>query len=212
MFGTNLSFNTVNLTSDLIVGGRLPTMMGGTAVYVDGSLAPLLFVSPGQINFLVPITEIPGDAQVTVVRQGVNGPTVSIPLVLAAPQLFSDSTGYVIATDWNNGNAVITPSAPAHSGDVVVLYATGLGAVAPSTFSGELAEYASPIVNLAGLKVLVNGTALDPAAILYAGLSPGSAGLYQINIVLPPNSGTNPQLQVSISGQTSAAACQLAVQ
>jgi len=187
-------------------------MMGGTAVYVDGSLAPLLFVSPGQINFLVPITEIPGDAQVTVVRQGVNGPTVSIPLVLAAPQLFSDSTGYVIATDWNNGNAVITPSAPAHSGDVVVLYATGLGAVAPSTFSGELAEYASPIVNLAGLKVLVNGTALDPAAILYAGLSPGSAGLYQINIVLPPNSGTNPQLQVSISGQASAAACQLAVQ
>jgi len=212
LFGTNLSFNTVNLTSDLIVGGKLPTMMGGIGVYVDGSLAPLLFVSPGQINFLVPITEIPGDALVTVVRQGVNGPTVSIPLVSAAPQLFTDSNGYVIATDWNNGNAVITSSAPAHSGDVVILYATGLGAVAPSTFSGELAEYASPIVNLGSLKVLVNGAALDPSAILYAGLSPGSAGLYQINIVLPLNSGTNPQVLVSISGQASAPACQLAVQ
>ena len=186
--------------------------MGGVAVYMDGSLVPLLYVSATQINFLVPITEIPGSASVTVVRQGIQGPTVSINLVAAAPQLFTDPAGYAIAADWNNGGAIITPAAPAHGGDIIILYATGLGAVAPSTFSGELAQYASFIVNMSSLKVTINGTALDPSAILYAGLSPGSAGLYQINLVLPANSGTNPPIQVTIAGQASAPACQLAVQ
>ncbi len=200
------------LTSDLIVGGFLPTMMGGAEVFVDGSMAPLLYVSPGQIDFLIPITEIPGNALVTVVRQGVYGPTVTINMATAAPQLFTDSKGFVIATDWNNGNSVITESAPAHGGDLVILYATGLGAAAPSTLSGQLAQYASPIVNLSSLKVVLNGAALDSSAILYAGFSPGSAGLYQINLLLPANAGTNPAIQVSVAGQTSAAACQLAVQ
>jgi uncharacterized protein (TIGR03437 family) len=213
LFGTNLAYSTESLTSDLIVGGKLPNQMAGVGVYVDGSLAPLLYVSPGQINFLAPMTEIAGGALVTVVRQGVTGPTVTINLAAAAPQIFTYETGYpgyAIAEDWNSGYAVITPDAPAHAGDVVILFATGLGAVAPSTASGELAEYASSIVN--AIAVTINGVALAPSAILYAGLSPGSAGLYQINIVLPPNAGTDPAVQVSMGGQPSAAGCKLAVQ
>jgi len=211
VFGTDLSFNTVSLTSDLIVGGMLPKQMGGSAVYVDGSLAPLLYVSPGQINFLIPTTEIAGAATVTVARQGLAGPTVTINLATSAPQLFLDSSGYAIAQDWNQANAVITQSAPAHAGDLIILYATGMGAVLPSTSSGQLAQYASQIVNLSTLQVLVNGTALSPSAILYAGLSPGSAGLYQINVQLPSNTGSNPAIQVSVAGQASEAG-QLAVQ
>lgn len=214
LFGTSLAYATQSLTSDLIVGGELPTVMAGVGVYVDGSLVPLLYVSPLQINFLVPMTEIAGNAQVTVVRQGVNGPTVTVNLVSAAPQLFSDpgNAGYVLAQDWNAGSAVITPAAPARGGDILILYATGLGAVAPATASGELAEYASSVVNLSGLKVIINGTVLNASAILYAGLTPGSAGLYQINLVLPSNSGTNPEVQVSAGDQVSAAGCKLAVQ
>lgn len=212
LFGTNLSFNTVTLTSDLIVGDKLPVQMGGVGVYVAGSLAPLLYVSATQINFLVPFTDVAGAASVTVVRQSVDGPTVTISLVGAAPQLFSDASGYAIAADWNNNGAIITPGAPAHGGDIVILYATGLGAVAPSTYPGELAQYASFITNLSSLKVSINGVLLASSAILYAGLSPGSAGLYQINLVLPANPGTNPSIQVSIAGQASASACQLAVQ
>lgn len=214
LFGTNLAYSTQNLTSDAIVGGELPNQMAGVGVYVDGSLAPLLYVSPLQINFLVPVTEVTGAAQVTVVRQGVAGPTVTINLASAAPQLFDDpnNLGYVLAEDWNLGNAVIAPNAPAQGGNILILFATGLGAVTPMTASGEVAEYASPIINAGSLKVTINGTALDPSAILYAGLTPGSAGLYQINLVLPANAGSNPLVQVSIGDQASAAGRQLAVQ
>jgi uncharacterized protein (TIGR03437 family) len=185
--------------------------MAGVAVYVDGSPAPLLYVSPGQINFLVPMTEIPGSAQVTVVRQGEYGPTVAINLAVAAPQLFSGEPGYLIAEDWNANNGVITTASPAHGGDVVIVYATGMGAVLPATLSGEIAQYASPIANLATLKVTVNGVALAPSAILYAGLTPSSAGLYQINLLLPANSAPDPEIRVTIGDQTSVAGTKLAV-
>lgn len=211
LFGTSLSFSTQSLTSDLIVGGKLPNQMAGAAVYVDGSLAPLLYVSPGQINFLVPMTEIAGTAQVTVVRQGVTGPIVTIDLAAAAPQLFDDNMGYGVAEDWSTGNSLVTPSAPAHGGDIVILFATGMGAVAPGTASGEVAEYASVIADPGGLTVTINGIGLAPAAILYAGLTPGSAGLYQINLILPGNSGSDPEIRVSMGGQSSAAGCKLAV-
>jgi uncharacterized protein (TIGR03437 family) len=211
LFGANLSFNTQSLTSDLIVGGKLPTQMGGVGVYVDGSLAPLLFVSPGQINFLIPITEIAGDAKINVVRQGVTGPIVTISLASAAPQLFNMDGGYGIAEDWTAGGSLITTSSPAQGGHIVILFATGLGSVAPRPASGELAQYASVITTPGDLTVLLDGTALPQSAILYAGLTPGSAGLYQINVLLPSNLGTDPEVRVSMAGQTSAAGCRLAV-
>jgi len=219
LFGFNLSLQSPQVvTASQMLGSFFPTQVAGVSVYMDGMLVPLLYVSASQINFLVPTTEIPGGAQVTVVRQGVYGPTVVVNLVAAAPQIFTYNlgtyAGYAIAQDWNNGYGVITPDTPAHAGDTVILYATGLGAVTPATASGELTPYASAIVedSWATLTVTIGGTTLDPSAILYAGLTPGSAGLYQINVILPPHPGTNPVVQVSIGGQVSSAACLLAVQ
>ncbi len=217
LFGFNLSLQSPQVvTSALMLGNFFPTQVAGVSVYMDNALVPLLYVSAAQINFLVPTTETSGAAQVTVVRQGVYGPTVTINLVTAAPQIFTYGTGYpgyAIAEDWNSGYGVITPDAPAHAGDIVILYATGMGVVTPVTTSGELAPYASPITQAswATLTVTLNGTPLAPSAILYAGLTPGSAGLYQVNVILPPNPGSDPVVQISIGGQTSSAACQLAV-
>ena len=46
---------------------------------------------------------------------------------------------------------------------------------------------------LASLKVSLNGTAVDPVRIKYAGVTPWSAGLYQINLVLPDGTGERPR-------------------
>ncbi len=218
LFGLNLSFQSPQaVTSSLMLGNYFPTQVAGVSVYMDNTLVPLLYVSATQINFLVPTTEIAGPAQVTVVRQGVYGPTVTVTLVAAAPQVFTYDTGgypgYAVAQDWTSGYSIITPDAPAHAGDIVILYLTGLGAVTPVTYSGELTPYASPITQTswATLTVTIGGTPLPSSSILYAGLTPGSAGLYQINIVLPASPGTDPVLQVSIAGQTSSANCLLAV-
>ena len=50
---------------------------------------------------------------------------------------------------------------------------------------------------IASLKVTLNGTVVDPYMIKYAGLTPGSAGLYQINIYLPDGTGNDPEIQVT---------------
>lgn len=218
LFGFNLSFQQPQVvTSSLMMGSFYPTQVAGVSVYMDSMLVPLLYVSASQINFLVPTNEIAGPAQITVVRQGVRGPTVTVDLVAAAPQIFTYDIGgypgYAIAQNWNTGYGIVTPDTPAHPGDIVILYLTGLGAVSPATSSGELTPYASPITQTswATLTVTIGGAALPPSAVLYAGLTPGSAGLYQINVVLPPNPGSDPVVQVSIGGQVSAANCLLAV-
>jgi uncharacterized protein (TIGR03437 family) len=77
----------------------LPTALAGTSVNLRDSvgverLAPLFFVSPGQINFQVPAGVAPGRAEVTVIRDGETVATGSPMIEAVSPGLFSaDSTG-----------------------------------------------------------------------------------------------------------------------
>lgn len=202
LFGTNLAFDPGLFTAP---------PWDSVAVYVDNKKAPLLMVSANQINFLVPADEIPGTANVVVVRQGVAGPSVAIPLVAAAPCLFPSPGGYALAEDWNNGYAVMTPETPAHAGDTIVLFATGLGAVQVALDSNPVVGIADPIADPSSLKVLLNGSPLDPLMVKYVGLTPGWAGLYQINLQLPAGVGTDPTVQIVMGGRSSLAGLKLAV-
>jgi uncharacterized protein (TIGR03437 family) len=131
-------------------------------------------------------------------------------LAATAPALFVTSDGYAIAEDWNNSYAVITPEAPAHSGDVVIFYVEGLGPAGYSV-SGQIPAAATPINNLNGLKVTIGGVVLSPSAILYAGVTPGYAGLYQINLVLPSNLPGDPEVIITIGNQSSSTGVKLAL-
>ncbi len=209
IFGTNLAFDAGLFTNSSST--VLPTQLDSVSVYVDNKLAPLLMVSQDQINFLVPSDEIAGSSLIVVVRQGVAGPAISVNLVSAAPTLFPSTGGYILAEDWNNGYALITPNAPAHAGDTVVLFATGLGAVQVAQGVFDIPGLATSILNPSSLTVLLNGTAVDPTLIKYAGLTPGCAGLYQINLLLPANVGNDPLIQVTMGGQSSQPNLNLAV-
>jgi uncharacterized protein (TIGR03437 family) len=80
-----------------------------------------------------------------------------------------------------------------------VIYCTGLGAVDPPVAAGAAAATASTTTN--PVTVTIGGA---PAAVNYAGVTPGFAGLYQINTVVPPNiSGDALQVLVGVAGQTS---------
>jgi uncharacterized protein (TIGR03437 family) len=210
LFGTNLSYSAqpVAVSQTSMNGAMLPTELADVHVLVDGQPAPLLFVSAAQINFLVSSTEIPGNINVQVVRQSIAGPAVSITLVDAAPALFA-SNGYALAQDYNNQYAVISPTAPAHSGDTIVLYATGLGHTQPNPLPGEVPATAATVV--ASPVVLLNGSAIDGSLIKYAGVTPSCAGLYQINFVLPGGLNSDAEIRVSAGGQTSAAGLKLAI-
>jgi uncharacterized protein (TIGR03437 family) len=213
IFGSNLSFNTAGLTADNTAGSRLPFFLGNISVVIDNVAAPLLYVSPTQINVMVPPNEIAGNVTLQVVRQSVAGPMVTITLVAAAPALFVSSDHYALAQDYNAKYALATAAAPAQPGDLLVLYATGLGGTQPLPAVGQIPQFAGFVNGFASgaLQVFLNGKALDPKTIPYAGLTPGFAGLYQINFYLPGDCPANPEIQVAMGGQLSAANVMLAV-
>jgi uncharacterized protein (TIGR03437 family) len=185
----------VACTSSILAARCLPLEMNYVRVYVQDQPVPLLYVGPGQINFLISSVQTAGPVKVRVVTEGITGPEIVVTLVDAAPALFSMAGGYVVAQD-AKGN-LLTADAPAHAGDTVVVYITGLGRTSPNPAVGEIPSYAATMLAIASLKVTLNGTVVDPYMIKYAGLTPGSAGLYQINIYLPDGTGNDPEMQVT---------------
>ena len=201
----------------------LPTSLGSqTAVTVNGETASLYFASDGQINFQMPMDTPLGMALVQVSTVLGQPPlassfeqsnTVSVQVAARAPRLLLlyGTGGYGAIVDASQGNGYNTlpvPSTvsepsfitkPAVPGDVLEIYAIGLGPTSPSVESGHPAPDGSaghPLaqltstptavfgVNNAGLQVQIS---VPPAQIQYAGLSPYSAGLYQVNVPIPQN-------------------------
>jgi uncharacterized protein (TIGR03437 family) len=209
IFGSGLAWSSQGVMAGDIVNNTLPVELNGTHVYVDDQWAPLLYVSNGQVNFLVPSNKLAMDVQIRVVREGVTGPEVAVTLVDAAPALFQTAAGYAIAAHLDN--SLIAPGSPAQAGEIIVVYACGLGRTLPNPAPGAIPQSAAVIQRLSDLKVYLGGAAIEPASILYAGLTPGSAGLYQINLVLPDNPGTNPEIRVAIADQSSPPGLKLAM-
>jgi uncharacterized protein (TIGR03437 family) len=209
IFGADLAFENAQVQSNATV---LPTQLGGVEVNINGFPVPLIYVSPTQINLLVPGYNNTGNAPLFVVRQGWTGPVVNIPLVAVAPQLFATSDSFVIAQHADYSQ--ITSDAPSSPGEVIILYATGLGQE-PEEYNdesnaGQLPAIPEPVNT--DLQVLLNGAAIASWAaggntgtsnILYAGVTPGTAGVFQINLVLPSTLPANPSIQISAGGLTS---------
>ena len=209
IFGIGLARSTHALVdSDLVacrssvLGRCLPVEMNYVRVYVQDQQVPMLFVSEGQINFLMSSVETAGPVKIRVVTEGITGPEIPVTLVDAAPALFPNpiAAGYVIAQD-AKGN-LLTADAPAHANDTVVIYVTGLGRTSPNPAVGEIPSYAATMLAQASLMVTLDGKAVAPWDIKYAGVTPGSAGLYQINLYLPEGTGNDPEIQVTAGNLT----------
>lgn len=192
---------------------QLPKELNFARVTVSGYEAPLLYASDSQINFLIPSDLIPGNVPIRVMVEGstMAGPDVTVTLVDAAPALFPMAGGYAIAT--HADGTLLTADSPAHAKDIVVIYLTGLGRTSPNPAPGEILPLTAQaqMVRLSDLKVSLDGSTVDPILIKYAGLTPGSAGLYQINLEVPSNVGTDPEIRVAVANQSSPAGLKLAV-
>jgi len=209
IFGTGLSRSAQQLAPNDIAGGQLPVELNYTQVFVDNFPAPLFYVSDTQINFLIPGKQALGPCKIRVATQGNSGPEATVTIVDAAPALFPLPGGYAIATHVDN--SLVTSDLPAHPGEIVVVYAIGLGKTSPNPATGELPKYAAPLVNLGTLQVSLAGKVLDGGLVKYAGLTPRSAGLYQLNIEIPGDSDQDPEIRVSLAGQSSPTGLKLAV-
>lgn len=210
IYGANLAYTTHALTAADLVKGTVPTTLSGVTVYVNGIQSNLFYVSPAQINFLVPYEITTATAAVQVARDGVAGPSVTIQLSTAAPGFFEWNGNFAVAE--HADGSLISTAAPAQAGEIVVLYAAGLGRTSPDVPSGHIVSSATSILYASELQVLLNGMPCPASSILYAGLTPGYAGLYQINLKLPDPLPANPAIQLVMGGQTSPPAVQLSAQ
>ena len=115
----------------------------------------------------------------------------------------------VIATRLDG--SLVTWDAPAHPGEVVVLYATGLGETVPPVIYSNIATGPAPIKQLADFKVMLDGAVVDSSFVLYVGIAPGFGGLYQINLRLPDALGENPEIQIGVAAALSPSGLKLPV-
>jgi uncharacterized protein (TIGR03437 family) len=214
IYGTNLSWTTHILVAADLNGGTLPTSLDGVSVYVHNIESNLLYVSPTQINFLIPYELTVASAEVVVARQGIAGPigpdglpSVKIQMTTVAPGFFQWNGNFALAQ--HADGSLIDPGSPAQPGETIVLYAAGLGRTVPDSSSGVVPTAAATILYASQLQIMLNGVALPGASVQYAGVTPGYAGLYQINVVLPAVLPPNPQIQIVMGTEASPPAIQL---
>ena len=158
----------------------LPGSLAGVSMVINGFFAPLLYVSPTQVNFQTPWEIAPGRVPVTALVNGRIGNTFTADVAAVSPGIFA-----VVHAD----GSVISADRPAQAGEIIAIYANGLG---PVTETGRTTN--TPLVTVGGLAT----------EILYSGLAPGFAGLYQLNTRLPAGlpSGTATPLVLSLAGRT----------
>ena len=211
ILGSNLSSTTRpwNPATDF-VNGALPTALDGVSVTVDGKSAYVYFISPVQINALMPADPNTGSIKVTVTNQTLTSPVVPVPLPNVGPGLFTLSGGNAAALHANNtvvGPATLYPnnSTPAAPGETIELFGTGFGPGTTAIPDGQV--IVTPVL-ITGVTVMIGGA---PAQVTYSGLV--EAGVYQINAIVPPATPSgNATVTATIDDQTSQPGVVIAVQ
>lgn len=217
IYGKYLAWSTEAVGPQHIHNNQLPTELAGVRVTAGITPLPLFYASPTQINFLIPASMVGGGLDLQVKRDATHGPVVRVPLQEVAPALCQAPDGATVLAAHGDYTSV-SAAKPGGPGEVVVIYASGLGlpkGTVPK--DGELASAgpqgleAITLKRLKDLRVLVAGAALDPSQILYAGLAPGFAGVYQINVRLPEAVADDPELRIAIGEFTGPAGLKLPV-
>jgi minor extracellular serine protease Vpr len=211
LFGDNLAGSASTYSTPY-----LPVSLNSVSVSFDAPNISvpghIVFVSAGQINLQVP-WELQGQSavQIKVTNSDSQGAVYVMPLETYSPALFViPSGGQNIAAALDQNNNVITTSNPVAQGSVVQLFANGLGPVNNQPASGDPAPSAPSLATTTTTPIVTIGGVTVPAQnVLFSGMTPGNAALYQINVVVPEGIVTSnvlPNLQpitISIGGVTS---------
>ena len=200
-FGTDTADATV-LPTPL----PLPTTLADLEVTVNGTPAPLYYVSPGQINFVMPWNApITGtaDVQVLKVSTGQLLAASPVPMNVVSPAIFvltpSPATVRFAAVVNQNGT-VNDATHPAKRGEYISIYATGQGLVSNPPADGDIPR--NGLVAAQGNLRVVIGTdftdqiplqgneqrsipGVDVNFISFSGLSPSFPGMWQVNVRIP---------------------------
>jgi uncharacterized protein (TIGR03437 family) len=197
IYGSNLASDSRSWETSDFNGVHAPTSLDGTSVSVGGQAAFVDFISPGQVNALIPSNVATGPQEITVKTAGGTSATVNItvnavqPGLLAPPSFKVDGVQYAVAL-FSDGSYVLPEGAisgitsqPAKPGDEIVLYGVGFGPVTPDIPAGQIVSQSNTLAS--SFEMSLGGKQVTAA---YAGLAPNFVGLYQFNITVPDGSAT----------------------
>ena len=185
-YGTGLATQTLLATQQ-----PLPTSLAGTTVVVKDSpgierLAPLFFVSPQQINCLIPSGTAPGTASLTVTSGDGKLSIGALQISTVAPSLFTANfNGQGVATGVAlrvkaNGDQVYEPIVQFDQGqNRFVALPIDLG---PESEQVYLILYGMGIRYRSMLSAVMVSIGGLNHPVLYAGIAPGYTGLDQVNV------------------------------
>jgi uncharacterized protein (TIGR03437 family) len=194
------------------------TVLADTQVLFNGQPAPLLLVSPGQINFMIPMSApTTGAVEVQVVRQS-TGQIITDGLVAmntVSPAVFAGGPANCALAGGKCRQAAVvnaadgtvnSPNNPAAAGSYISIYATGQGFVQGAPSDGDIPR--AGLVQTSALpKVWINACYVDDANctgetglenVQFSGLSPQFPGVWQINVRIPKNTGPGAQIPLFI--------------
>lgn len=205
IFGTQLAEGRLSAASL-----PLPFNLGSTRVQLTDREAPLFFAgdqgSFSQINAIVPYLTVPNTIQqLAAWRGGLRSPYMDVAVAAAQPAVFTvtqSGGGQGIVVDGENPTVIAGPANPVARGKIVVIYCEGLGPVNPALIAGQAAPADPPAAARNPVAVTIGG---QNATVLFAGLTPGLTGLYQVNAVVPESApaGDAVPLVISVGGLTS---------
>jgi len=207
IFGNYLSPTARNWTQADFNGNNLPTSLDDVRVTIDGKPAYVYYVSPTQVNVLAPKDPTTGPVAVQLTNANGASDVVTVTKQAVAPAWFaySQQGGRYAAAQDGLTYALIGPAGllgpatatrPATSGEVITLYATGLGDTNPPYPDGQIIQTPLPLAALP--QVSIGGVA---AAVQYAGII--DAGVYQINVTVPQIPSGDASLVLSSGGTQS---------
>lgn len=167
--------------------GALPYTLGGVQVTFGGAMAPIFNVAntngQQQVTVQVPCSVTPGNVTVVVNVGGGTG-TVTIPVRPASPGLFltafssTTQTPVLVRPD----GSFVSPSNPAHRGETLIAYVTGMGATTPAIATNSLPVPGSSPAIQGTIIVGMNGGGVPLVA---STLSPDLVGVETVTFMVP---------------------------
>ena len=180
-----------------------PRSMGGVSVTINGVAAPLYYVSATQINGQIPFETVVGTATAIVATNGSLPAQTNFPVIASQPDVLVQNGG-TQAIAVNQNGTVNSPTAPAHPGDIEVLYLSGIGIPntpvatgAPSPSTPPLAQVNYPY------QITLNGQPAPSSPYNFLGYAPGFPALEQANFQIPLGLTGDLSLVVTVNGVSS---------
>jgi uncharacterized protein (TIGR03437 family) len=182
LYGHNLADTELSISG---LGG-FPDSIEGVTVSVNGVNAPLLYVSPAQINFQFPWETPPGPAvEIKVSRNGLDSNIELVTVGDSAPSVFLSE--FVNGEAWVTGTGCVATECVVSPGDIYQLWGNGFGPKNAPLYNGQPAPLAGSLTLLevpggtSACELIIGGRA---ATVLYCGAAPGEI-IDQLNFIYP---------------------------